>query len=118
MMFRAAQKLQSEVVASRTSILGGDHPDTLVAKSAQAVTLFAEENFTAASKLQTALVESMDRVLGEKHPDTLRTRTNLAKTLYKAGNVKRAAEIFSAVKATQAQVGAAPPPLRAPPPIA
>jgi len=110
-----ARQLQREVVDARMTVLGADHPDTLVAKSALAATLHAADNFKEASRLQTEIVESMDRVLGMNHPDTVRTRTNLAAALYHDGDVHGAAEILRIVKAAEAH-RAPPPPLRAPPP--
>ena len=76
-----ALALQQQVLATRTRVLGPDHPDTLGTANNLADTLRLLGRLPEARTLQQQVLAARTRVLGPDHPDTLGTANNLADTL-------------------------------------
>jgi RNA polymerase sigma factor (sigma-70 family) len=71
-----------EVVATRTRVLGADHPDTLASMNNLAAVLQDQGDLGAARQLHERVVAASRRVLGEDHIVTLASLNNLAAVLH------------------------------------
>jgi hypothetical protein len=65
---RTQVQLDQDTLARRRRDLGEDHPDTLAAASALAVSLRAAGEYQAARELDEDTLARRRRVLGEDHP--------------------------------------------------
>ena len=77
----------------RRRILGEEHPDTLSAMHALALTYQAQGRNTDAARIQEQVLEKGRRILGEEHPHTLSAMHNLALTYQAQGRNTDAAGI-------------------------
>ncbi|KAJ5496696.1 hypothetical protein N7463_008683 [Penicillium fimorum] len=89
-----AEKLQVQVMETRKTKLGEDHPDTLTGMANLALTYTRQGRWEEAEKLQAQnqgrweeteklevqVMETRKTKLGDDHPDTLASMTNLAFT--------------------------------------
>lgn len=88
-----AEKLQREILATRTRVLGADHPDTLAVKLNLANTLDSGTRYAEAEKLYLETLEAQRRVLGAEHPETLTTMHSLGNTLRREGRIDDAEKL-------------------------
>jgi tetratricopeptide (TPR) repeat protein len=88
-----AAKLQLQIVAERTKVLGQDHPDTVMGMSNLAVTYWKQGRWKEAERLWARIVAARKRVLGEDHPHTLMSMSNLAYTYWNQGRLKEAEQL-------------------------
>jgi hypothetical protein len=66
-----AQKLEVQVMETRKTQLGPDHPDTLTSMNNLAHTWKSQGKHSEALILMGQCVESFSRILGPRHPNTL-----------------------------------------------
>ncbi|PZD23729.1 kinesin light chain 1, partial [Pyrenophora tritici-repentis] len=74
-----AEKLEMQVMETRKTKLGADHPDTLSSMANLAFTLHSQNRSREAFALMERCCQLREQVLGEQHPDTqssLNTLTN------------------------------------------
>jgi tetratricopeptide (TPR) repeat protein len=74
----AAKKPEVQVMETRKTKLGADHPDTLISMANLASTYCSQGRLKEAEELQATELEICSRVLGQEHPDTLHCMANLA----------------------------------------
>ncbi|GAQ02680.1 hypothetical protein ALT_0001 [Aspergillus lentulus] len=79
------EKLQVQVMETRKTKLGEDHPDTLTSMGSLASMYWNQGRWEEAEKLQVQVMETRKRRLGEDHPDTLTSMGNLAARYSKQG---------------------------------
>ena len=84
---RAQVQRDEDTLARRRRDLGEDHPDTLAAANALAVSLRAAGEYQAARELDEDTLARRRRVLGEDHPDTLASASGLAVSLRAVGGL-------------------------------
>jgi tetratricopeptide (TPR) repeat protein len=99
-----AEKLQVQVMETRTRVLGKEHPDTLTSMANIASTYRDQGRWNEAEKLQVQVMEIRRRVLGEEHPSTLTSMTNLASTLWNQGRWNEAEKLEVQVMETSSRV--------------
>jgi tetratricopeptide (TPR) repeat protein len=97
--FAEARALYTDVLATRTALLGAAHLDTLRAEFNMASLCEVEGGKEEAKHKYEAVVEGFVRELGSSHPDTLTAQTNLAGLNRDLGNTETATEIYAAVVA-------------------
>lgn len=86
------------------SLLGFDHPATMLARSSLAVArLNAEDPSNVAAELEEVLAHQM-RILGPNHSDTQMTRSNLGLARSRAGDKIRAGDEFERLLDDQIQL--------------
>lgn len=73
--YSAARRLQEKALATRTQILGEDHPDTLVSMQALGYLLRLQGEIPAAEFLLSDALARCRRVLGPDHATTLQTQS-------------------------------------------
>ncbi|KAI2618459.1 hypothetical protein GGR54DRAFT_156526 [Hypoxylon sp. NC1633] len=78
-----AEMLFVQVMETRKTKLGADHPDTLSSMAELALTYWDQGRWNEAEKLEVKVTEIRGAKLGADHPDTLISMNNLAST-YKA----------------------------------
>jgi len=99
-----SEKLFKEVVSAQQSVLGDEHPDTLISMGNLASTYRNQGRWTEAGGLEVQVMETFTRVLGEDHPSTLTSMANLASTYGGQGRLKEAEELFVRVMETRKRV--------------
>jgi hypothetical protein len=72
-----AEELEVQVMESRKTKLGADHPDTLTSMANLAITWKAQSRDEAAMKLMTECVRLRALKIGADHPDTISSRQTL-----------------------------------------
>ena len=77
-LYRGAEPLLREAVATNRRTLGNNHSQTLTAINQLANAYWFQDRYLEAEPLYLEVSEGRRRVLGEEHPDTLRVRTDLA----------------------------------------
>lgn len=70
-----------QVMKTRKTVLGVDHPDTLISMANLAIIYSSQRRWKEVEELEVQVMETRKRVLGEKHPSTLSSMNNLAFTL-------------------------------------
>ncbi|KAI1522327.1 kinesin light chain 1, partial [Pyrenophora tritici-repentis] len=65
-----AEKLEVQVMETRKTKLGADHPDTLASMHNLAFTLYLQGRHVEALVLMEKCFQSRQQVLGEQHPYT------------------------------------------------
>jgi tetratricopeptide (TPR) repeat protein len=75
-----AEELEVQVMETRKTILGPEHPDTLTNMTNLASTLRNQGRWTEAEKLLVQVMETSKIELGLEHPSTLASMANLAST--------------------------------------
>ncbi|RGP76056.1 hypothetical protein FLONG3_5447 [Fusarium longipes] len=88
--YSEAQKFQEESITIRNTLLGEDHPETLVVMSDLASTLCDQERLDEAEKLEVLIMETWKRIRGEEHHQTLDAMSNLAVTMSSQGHPEEA----------------------------
>ncbi len=66
-----AEKLEVQVMETRKTKLGADHPDTLMSMANLALTWKSQGRHTDALVLMKDCALAQQRVIGPEHPDTL-----------------------------------------------
>jgi Tetratricopeptide repeat len=89
----SAQQLHERSLSLRRSVLGEDHPDTLISASHLARALHALGHHEQARQLQQDTLTRMRRVLGEDHPRTLASASNLVADLRALGREDEANQL-------------------------
>ncbi|KAF5850099.1 hypothetical protein GGP41_002293 [Bipolaris sorokiniana] len=79
--YKAAEKLDVEVMKARKRVLGDEHPNTLFSMNNLASTYSSQGLWGKAKELQVQVMEARKRVLSDEHPYTLISMNNLAFTL-------------------------------------
>jgi serine/threonine protein kinase len=81
-----AEKILRSVIEARTQIYGYDHPETVVARRALALSLNEQSRDLEAEKELREIVKLDEKMLGPENPETLRSRDDLSAVLreYKA----------------------------------
>ena len=96
-----AAELQEEVLASRTSLLGNDHRDTLLTMTNLATTYDRLRKHAEAEKLKVRVLEASSRTLGKEHPLTLCAMHNLAVSYHHTGRLADAINLLEKVVEAQ-----------------
>ncbi|KAH7140976.1 hypothetical protein EDB81DRAFT_799265 [Dactylonectria macrodidyma] len=91
--FAAAEKLARKTLETNTSMLGEEHPRTLINKRHLASTIWRQGRWKEAEKLEVRLVELQKKIQGDEHPDTLTSISNLALTYSDQGRWKEAEDL-------------------------
>ena len=60
-----------QVIETRKTVLGQEHPDTLTSMSNLALTYQSQGRWKEAEELEVQVMQTSLTVLGEEHPDTL-----------------------------------------------
>jgi len=90
-----AEKLEAQVISTRQTKLGADHPDTLNSMANLALTLWNQGRWKEAEKLFVQVMGTSKMKLGVDHPDTLTSMNNLAFTWKGQGKVVKATSLMS-----------------------
>ena len=93
-----------EAVHVVESILGADHPDTLVLRNNLAGAYQAAGRLGEAITLYAAVIADRSRVLGPNHPQTLTSRNNLALAHQRAGRLSQAISLYKEVVADRVRI--------------
>ncbi|KAN0087257.1 hypothetical protein V8E54_000945 [Elaphomyces granulatus] len=80
-----AEKLFVQVMETRKTALGPEHPDTLTSMHNLASTYLNQGRWTEAEMLLVQVMETSKTVLGPEHPDTLISMGDLASTFSNQG---------------------------------
>ena len=75
------------------TLLGDEHPDTLMSMNNLALTYWHQGKLREAADLEEKVLEERRRIQGEEHPDTLRNMNNLAMTYRDQGKLQEAADM-------------------------
>ncbi|KAI2669860.1 hypothetical protein LCP963914a_9880 [Penicillium roqueforti] len=88
-----AEQLEVQVMETRKTKLGEDHPDTLTSMANLALTYSNQGRWDEAEQLQVQLMETRKTKLGEDHPDMLTSMANLASTYRNQGRWDKAEQL-------------------------
>ncbi|KAL6161718.1 hypothetical protein ACJQWK_08470 [Exserohilum turcicum] len=83
--YREAEELFVQVMETRKTKLGADHPDTLTSMANLASTYWNQGRWDDAEKLFVQVIEMSKTKLGADHPSTLTSMANLASTYRNQG---------------------------------
>jgi serine/threonine protein kinase len=92
-LYREAEPLLEKAFATRTSLLGPNHRDTLAALYMTAKNLNDEGQYAEAEKRLHIVLDTQRRVLGPEHPDTVKSMIAIAGTIYGQGRYQEAEKI-------------------------
>ncbi|KAK3326908.1 hypothetical protein B0H66DRAFT_530896 [Apodospora peruviana] len=96
-----AEKLFMQVMETRKTKLGADHPSTLTSMANLASTYRNQGRWEEAEKLFVQVMETRKTKLGVDHPDTLTSMANLASTFWNQGRWEEAEKLFVQVMETR-----------------
>jgi tetratricopeptide (TPR) repeat protein len=96
--------LAQSTVRKATSVLGSEHPNTLIARNHEASAYQQTGRASQAIALFEPLLVDQERILAAEHPDTLATRHNLASAYKAAGRVKEAIGIHEPLLADEQRI--------------
>ncbi|KAK4652120.1 hypothetical protein QC762_0099710 [Podospora pseudocomata] len=96
-----AEKLQVQVMETRKTKLGADHPDTLTSMINLASTYRNQGRWEEAEKLEVQVMETSKMKLGVDHPSTLTSIGNLASTYMNQGRWEEAEKLEVQVMETR-----------------
>lgn len=85
-----AERILQRVVQVHQSVLGAEHPNTLMSRNNLAIALDAQGKYAEAEKDHRAVLAIRERMQGAEHPDTLASRSNLADALHAQGKYAEA----------------------------
>ncbi|EED18934.1 kinesin, putative [Talaromyces stipitatus ATCC 10500] len=88
-----AERLFVQVMETRKTVLGAEHPDTLTSMANLASTYRNQGRWNEAEKLEVQVMDTFKTVLGAKHPDTLISMANLASTYWNQGRWNEAEKL-------------------------
>ena len=100
-LFSAAEPQLREALATRESLLGEEHPDTLITAKNLAAVLRELGQLPEAESLLRRVLRVRSRELGTGHPGTLETMNSLADVLQKQGKIVEAEAMWRDVLAGQ-----------------
>ena len=89
-LYREAEPLLDKALATRASLLGPNHPDTLAALYMTAKNLNDEGRYAEAEKRLHAVLDAQRRVLGPQHPDTVKSMIAIPGVIYGEGRYQEA----------------------------
>ncbi len=89
-LYDHAEPLLQRALDTQLEVLGGDHPETLAAKTRQASLYLKQGRNNEAETLHRETLEAYERVLGNDHPDTLGSMHNLALVYFEQGRYDEA----------------------------
>ncbi len=89
-LYREAAPLLDKAVATRTRLLGPDHPDTLASLYMTTKNLNDEGQYAEAEKRLHTVLDTQRRVLGPEHPDTVKSMIAIAGVIYGQGRYQEA----------------------------
>ena len=95
--YGSAENLLRRPCELQRTLLGVEHPKTLIAMNDLALTLLAQGDLEGARKIYEQVLEISRRVLGAEHPEMLTSMNNLASTLHYQGDIKGARKIHEQV---------------------
>ncbi|KAK3357792.1 hypothetical protein B0T25DRAFT_499359 [Lasiosphaeria hispida] len=96
-----AEKLFVQVMETRKTKLGADHPSTLTSMANLASTYRNQGWWEEAEKLEVQVMETRKTKLGADHPDTLTSMANLASTFWNQGRWEEAEKLEVQVMETR-----------------
>ncbi|KAJ5429553.1 hypothetical protein N7491_006569 [Penicillium cf. griseofulvum] len=99
-----AEQLEVQVMETRKTKLGDDHPDTLTSMANLASTYRNQGRWEEASQLEVQVMETRKMKLGEDYPDTLMSMANMASTYWNQGRWEEAEQLGLQVMETRKQV--------------
>jgi tetratricopeptide (TPR) repeat protein len=99
-----AESAFEQVMETRKTVLGVDHPSTLTSMANLASTYRNQGRWNEAEELEVQVMETRKRVLGAEHPSTLTSMGNLASTYSNQGRWKEAEELEMQVMETRKRV--------------
>ncbi|KAJ5536023.1 hypothetical protein N7513_009209 [Penicillium frequentans] len=88
-----AEQLEVQVIETRKTRLGADHPDTLTSMGNLALALWNQGRWKEAEQLEVQVIETRKTRLGADHPNTLTSMANLALALWKQGRWEEAEQL-------------------------
>ncbi|KAK0639860.1 hypothetical protein B0T16DRAFT_463496 [Cercophora newfieldiana] len=88
-----AEKLFVQVMETRKTKLGADHPDTLRSMANLTSTYRNQGRWSEAEELEVQVIETFKTKLGADHPNTLTSMANLALTFWNQGRWSEAEEL-------------------------
>ncbi|KAJ5393627.1 uncharacterized protein N7487_011268 [Penicillium crustosum] len=91
--WEAAEQLELQVMETRKTKLGEDHPDTLTSMANLASTYRNQGRWEEAEQLFVQVIETRKTKLGEDHPSTLTSIANLASTFWNQGRWEEAEQL-------------------------
>jgi tetratricopeptide (TPR) repeat protein len=98
--YEEAEELFVQVMETRKTKLGADHPDTLTSMANLASTYRNQGRWDDAEKLFVQVIETRKTKLGADHPSTLTSMANLASTYTNQGRWDDAEKLFVQVMET------------------
>ncbi|PZD22571.1 kinesin light chain 1 [Pyrenophora tritici-repentis] len=98
--YKEAEELFVQVMETRKTKLGADHPDTLTSMANLASTYRNQGRWDDAEELEVQVMETSKTKLGADHPDTLTSMANLASTYRNQGRWDDAKKLFMQVMET------------------
>jgi hypothetical protein len=96
-----AERFRLQVMETRKTKLGEDHPDTLTSIANLASTFSNQGRWKEAEQLEVQVMETRKTKLGEDHPDTLTSIANLALTFWNQGRWEEAEQLEVQVMETR-----------------
>ena len=103
-LWEEAEKLEVQVMETRSQALGVEHPDALMSMADLASTYWDQGRWDKAKELQVQVMEMQIRVLGAEHPSTLKSMANLATTHRDLGWWKQAEKLEAQVMETRSRL--------------
>ncbi|RAQ98585.1 kinesin light chain 3 [Stemphylium lycopersici] len=91
--WKEAEELEVKVIKVRKTVLGKEHPNTLISMGDLALTYSNQGRWKEAEELQEQVMDMRKRVLGDEHPDTLTSMADLASTYSDLGQWKEAEKL-------------------------
>ncbi|KAJ5975379.1 hypothetical protein N7481_009086 [Penicillium waksmanii] len=88
-----SEQLEVQVMETRKTKLGEDHPSTLSSIDNLASTYWKQGRWEEAEQLQVHVIEMSKVTLGEDHPDTLTSMANLTATYWSQGRWEEAEQL-------------------------
>jgi tetratricopeptide (TPR) repeat protein len=88
--YAVAARMVRKALATRETVLGKEHPDTLKSVSNLASVLRYQGKYEEAEETNRRTLDWREKVLGKEHPDTLTSANNLASMLRYQGKYKEA----------------------------
>jgi pentatricopeptide repeat protein len=88
--YAEAEAIYRQTVQLKETVLGKDHPDTLITMNSLATSLLEQGNYIEAETMYRQTLQLRQRVLGKDHLDTLASTINLARSLYQQGKYAEA----------------------------
>ncbi|RYP78486.1 hypothetical protein DL771_000439 [Monosporascus sp. 5C6A] len=89
-----AEDIFLQLIGTRKSLLGQEHPSTLASMGNLASTFWSQERCKEAEELVVQVMEIQKRVLGHEHPSTLTNMANAALTFMNQGRLQEAKKLI------------------------